>query len=118
MPMDSADPFGGVILTDWYDPAATEGERFKLNIYILDRQLRADGIRVAVFRQVRGEDGEWADAPVAPRQINTGNGNCPPYWWLQKNTIDAYLPFCSYWLSLLMLKLEFTKNKLSFHAFI
>lgn len=65
MPVASADPFGGVILTDWYMPAGSAAERFKLNIYILDRQLRADGVRVAVFRQVR--DGEsWADAPVDP----------------------------------------------------
>lgn len=65
MPISDADPFGGVILTDWYNPAETPAERFKLNIYILDRQLRADGIRVAVFRQVRNETGEWVDSPVA-----------------------------------------------------
>jgi hypothetical protein len=66
MPISDADPFGGVILTDWHNPAETPGERFKLNVYILDRQLRADGIRVAVFRQVRNEDtGEWEDARVA-----------------------------------------------------
>jgi hypothetical protein len=66
MPISEADPFGGVILTDWHNPAQTPGERFKLQVYILDRQLRADGLRVAVFRQVRnGESGEWEDAPVA-----------------------------------------------------
>ncbi|HKK22260.1 MAG TPA: DUF3576 domain-containing protein [Pseudohaliea sp.] len=64
MPIASADPFGGVILTDWYSPAQTPDERFKLNVYILDRQLRADGIRVAVFRQER-RGGEWVDAEVA-----------------------------------------------------
>ncbi|NBC34651.1 MAG: DUF3576 domain-containing protein [Alphaproteobacteria bacterium] len=64
MPINSADPFGGVILTDWYSPPQTPEERFKLNVYILDRQLRADGIRVAVFRQVR-RGGEWTDAEVA-----------------------------------------------------
>ncbi len=64
MPVSSADPFGGVILTDWYTPPGSPGERFKLNVYILDRQLRADGLRVAVFRQVRDPSGEWIDAPV------------------------------------------------------
>ncbi len=64
MPVNSADPFGGVILTDWYSPPETGDERFKLNVYILDRQLRANGIRVAVFRQVREGDGGWVDAPV------------------------------------------------------
>lgn len=65
MPITSADPFGGVILTDWFSPAETPDERFKLNVYILDRQLRADGIRVSVFRQIRSGNGGWADAQVA-----------------------------------------------------
>ena len=65
MPLGSADPFGGVIITDWYTPPATPAERFKINIYILGRQLRADGIRVSVFRQVQ-QGTSWADAPVAP----------------------------------------------------
>ncbi len=63
MPLASADPFGGVIITDWYSPPENPGERFKVNVYILDRQLRADGIRAAVFRQ-RLADGQWAEAPV------------------------------------------------------
>jgi hypothetical protein len=64
MPLSSADPFGGVIITDWYSPPETPTERFKMNVYILGRQLRADGIRVAVFRQARGNAGQWADASV------------------------------------------------------
>ena len=63
MPLSSADPFGGVIITDWYTPPESPGERFKMNIYILGRQLRADGIRVAVFRQAH-RAGTWADASV------------------------------------------------------
>jgi hypothetical protein len=64
MPLASADPFGGVIITDWYSPPETPDERFKVNVYILDRQLRADGIKAAVFRQRRTPDGRWADASV------------------------------------------------------
>ena len=67
MPVSSADPFGGVIITDWYSPPETPDERFKLNIYILGRQLRADGIKAAVFRQRRDPGGEWADAAVEPK---------------------------------------------------
>ena len=67
MPLSSADPFGGVIITDWYSPPETPGDRFKMNIYILGRQLRADGIRVSVFRQTRDPAGGWADASVQPR---------------------------------------------------
>jgi hypothetical protein len=64
MPLSSADPFGGVIITDWYSPPETPDERFKMNIYILDRRLRADGIRVAVFRQTRQSERGWIDAKV------------------------------------------------------
>lgn len=65
MPVNSADPFGGVIITDWHTPQdAPPEERFKLNIYILGRSLRADGVRVAVFRQVK-DGASWRDASVA-----------------------------------------------------
>jgi hypothetical protein len=64
MPLASADPFGGVIITDWYSPPETPAERFKMTVYILDRQLRADGLKVAAFKQIRAGD-QWADAGVS-----------------------------------------------------
>ncbi len=64
MPLASADPFGGVILTDWYSPPENAAERFKVNVFILGRQLRSDGVRVRVFRQVQ-EKGAWRDSDVA-----------------------------------------------------
>ncbi|MBT4721342.1 MAG: DUF3576 domain-containing protein, partial [Rhodospirillaceae bacterium] len=66
-PVTSADPFGGVIITDWYAPPTTPNERFKLNIYILDRALRADGVRVSVFRQQRTGSGTWRNAIAQPQ---------------------------------------------------
>ena len=51
MPLASADPFGGVIITDWYSAPDAPNERLKVTIYILDRSLRADGLKIAVFRQ-------------------------------------------------------------------
>jgi hypothetical protein len=65
MPLVSADPFGGVIITDWYSPPQSPEERFKVNVYILGRALRADGIRASVFRQQRDGVAGWLDAPVA-----------------------------------------------------
>lgn len=65
MPLASADPFGGVIITDWYSPPGSGNERFKTTAYVMGRQLRSDGIRISVFRQVRQGAG-WADAIVAP----------------------------------------------------
>ena len=64
MPINSADPFGGVIITDWYAPPESPNERFKMNVYILGRALRADGVRVAVFRQIDGGGGDWRDAQL------------------------------------------------------
>lgn len=66
MPLAQADPFGGVIITDWYTAAQTPGERVKVNVFILDRTLRADGVRVAVFRQRQQADA-WIDSPVDPK---------------------------------------------------
>lgn len=64
LPLQEADPFGGVILTDWYAPPETPDQRVKVNLYILDRALRSDALRVAVFRQTR-RNGEWIDDRVS-----------------------------------------------------
>jgi len=63
-PISSADPFGGIIITDWYAPPETPNEQFKLNVFILDQALRADGVRVSVFRQIRDQRGNWQQAAV------------------------------------------------------
>ena len=70
LPVSSADPFGGVVITDWYAMPEAPQERFKMNVYILGRALRADGVRVAVFRQVQDGTGSWSDASV-PNGANT-----------------------------------------------
>lgn len=64
MPIVSADPFGGVILTDWYSAPDAPDERTKLNVFVRDRELTADGIKVSVFRQTKTAKGTWTDAPV------------------------------------------------------
>ena len=65
MPLASADPYGGVIITDWYVNPEKPDERFKITVYILDSRLRADGLNVAVFKQNRDATGNWIDAPSA-----------------------------------------------------
>ena len=75
MPLASADPFGGVIITDWYAPPESVDERFKMTVYILSRSLRSDGLKVAVFRQTRDADGNWVDGGVTEgtaRQLEDG----------------------------------------------
>ena len=67
MPLQSADPYGGVVVTDWYANPEKPDERFKATAYILDTRLRADGLNVTVFKQVRDAAGGWIDAPVTPQ---------------------------------------------------
>ena len=67
MPLASADPYGGTVITDWYANPEKPDERFKATVYILDTRLRADGLNVTVFKQVRGTDGSWIDAPTSPQ---------------------------------------------------
>ena len=64
LPITAADPFGGTILTDWYEDPEALGERFKVNVLILDRQLRADSLKISTFRQKKDNKGNWADAPT------------------------------------------------------
>lgn len=70
MPLASADPFGGVIITDWYEDPKTPGERFKVNALILDKSLRTDGVKLTVFKQ-KLEKGTWHDKTVDPSLAST-----------------------------------------------
>ncbi len=65
MPIASADPFGGLIITDWYTPAQSPNEKFKLNVYIMDRQLRSDGVKVTAFKKVYRKNKGWVDSPTS-----------------------------------------------------
>ncbi|HYG25821.1 MAG TPA: DUF3576 domain-containing protein [Caulobacteraceae bacterium] len=66
MPLASADPYGGVIITDWYAAPEAPNERFKATVYILDTRLRADGLNVTLFKQV-SQNGAWVDAQPSPQ---------------------------------------------------
>jgi hypothetical protein len=65
MPLTSADPYGGVVITDWYVNPEKPDERFKATVFILDTRLRADGLNVTIFRQVNNGGGGWVDAPTS-----------------------------------------------------
>ena len=65
MPLVSADATSGVVITDWYSAPNAPNQRQKVNVYVLGRELRSDSLRVSVFRQQRGSDGTWTDAPSA-----------------------------------------------------
>jgi hypothetical protein len=65
LPLVAADPHGGTIIYDWRSYDNAPDERIKATVYILDSRLRADGVKVSVFRQVN-QDGTWVDADADP----------------------------------------------------
>jgi hypothetical protein len=67
-PMAQVDSNGGVMVTDWYTNPNSPNERVKVTATILDRDLRADALRVAASRQVM-QGGQWIDAPVAAATV-------------------------------------------------
>ena len=66
MPIQKADPFGGTIFTDWYSAPDTPEERLKLNVFILNKELRSDAIRVRLFKQVL-KNGKWMDSEASSK---------------------------------------------------
>lgn len=67
-PLTQTDSNGGVIVTDWYANPQSPGDRVKITVTVLDRDLRADALRVAASRQVN-QNGQWLEAPVAAATV-------------------------------------------------
>jgi hypothetical protein len=67
----SEDPMTGLLVTNWYSPAAKPNEQLRVSVFILSRALRSDSVTVTVERQVRSPGGPWSDAPVS-RDVVTG----------------------------------------------
>jgi hypothetical protein len=65
MPLASADPYGGVVITDWYVNPEKPDERFKCTVYILDTRLRGDALKVTVFKEVSNGQGGWVSSQAA-----------------------------------------------------
>lgn len=63
MPIIQADSAGGVIVTDWYTNPKLTTERYRMNVFIRGRVLRADAMKVEVFKQQK-KAGEWVDLEV------------------------------------------------------
>ena len=65
MPLATADPWGGTVITEWYSNPEKPEERFKATVYILDTRLRADGLKVTVFKQLKDAGGNWVDTETS-----------------------------------------------------
>ena len=60
MPIASADPFAGLIITDWYNSPQNIDERCKINIFIKGKELKSDNLSVNTFCQNRNNN-LWVD---------------------------------------------------------
>ena len=72
LPLESTDPFSGVIATDWSANGGSSEERFKVTVYISEPTLEARSLRVAVFRETLADNGAWLPASVSettPRRL-------------------------------------------------
>jgi Domain of unknown function (DUF3576) len=67
-PLAQSDSNGGVISTEWYANPQNPSERVKVTATILDRDLRADALRVTAARQTN-QGGQWVDAPVTAATV-------------------------------------------------
>jgi len=58
MPLSSADPFAGLIITDWYSQNNTN-ERCKINIFIKGIELKTSNLKVNSFCQTLSDKNNW-----------------------------------------------------------
>ncbi|MDC0195106.1 DUF3576 domain-containing protein [Alphaproteobacteria bacterium] len=63
MPLMSADPFAGIIITDWHTTENAKNERCKLNIFIKGAEMKSDNLRVNSFCQ-RLINNNWIDQKI------------------------------------------------------
>ena len=67
LPLAQVKPEVGIIITDWYTAPSSPNERIKLNVYVLSAELRADGVRVQVFKETRpNPSSPWLAVTAAP----------------------------------------------------
>ena len=63
LPITDVDTFGGTIISDWYALPDNPDEKIKLTVFVVDRELRSDAVRVTVHVQSRdGIDGNWSNS--------------------------------------------------------
>ena len=49
MPLSSADPVGGIIITDWYSDGKNLNESIKISVRFLTNEVRSDALDIKIF---------------------------------------------------------------------
>ena len=63
MPLSSADPFAGTIITEWYNDQSNSNERCKVNIFIKGVELKTNNLKASIFCQEKISN-NWVDSKV------------------------------------------------------
>ena len=65
MPLASVDSNSGIIISDWYTVKNKNNERVKISVLISTQELRADGIKVSIFKQIL-KSNTWTNTRIDP----------------------------------------------------
>ncbi len=65
MPLASVDSNSGIIISDWYNIKGNQNERVKISVLINTQELRADGVKVSIFKQ-KLTSSSWRNIKVDP----------------------------------------------------
>ena len=68
MPLASVDSNSGLIISDWYNLKAKQNERVKITVLISTLELRADGLKVSVFKEIQ-KGNSWVNTKINPEVI-------------------------------------------------
>ena len=63
IPLASADPFAGIIITDWYNDNQNSKERCKINVFIKGVELITNNLKASIFCQEYVSN-NWIDKQV------------------------------------------------------
>ena len=64
MPLLSADPFAGIIITEWYTGQNNKNQRCKINIFIKGVEMNTENLKVNSFCQTLSKENNWIDEKV------------------------------------------------------
>ena len=68
MPLASVDSNSGIIITEWYNLKSKNNERVKISVLVNSIELRADGVKVSIFKQIKNAN-TWRSSKVNPNII-------------------------------------------------
>ena len=63
LPLSSANPFAGIIITDWYNDRNNLNERCKINIFVKGVELTTNNLKASIFCQEKISN-NWIDKKV------------------------------------------------------